>query len=382
MPTRKVKNKMATTTVNTATMIASPLREDEHALESVLSKQHRPSQAKLRALGYLSLEQLIGAAPVARHELSAYLGIPLDQLLASTPMAATAVPANAASAIENAEYPLGVTLELIPMESMHPMAALDVSLAPPVPPAGPTPSVNLIGPIPPIRDQGTRGTCVAFAAVGLLEQYLNRAGAYQEMSEQFLYWDCKQNDGHPTTPGTWLGIAVPLLKRDGCCTANTWPYVPNPFPGNEGQGPPPVKARVEALTYRIPVSRQLPATSIADLKAELSVGCWVAFSIPVFNSWYRNQWVAYTGDIINPVPGEVRVGGHAMCLVGWVDLPDNPELGGGRFLLRNSWDAKWGINCPYGTGYGTIPYRYIASYCMEAYSIAGAGAAADDSRNQ
>ncbi len=72
-----------------------------------------------------------------------------------------------------------------------------------------------------------------------------------------------------------------------------------------------------------------------------------------------------------PVPNEVRVGGHAMCLVGYVDMP-NPGLGGGRFILRNSWGTSWGIDSQYGPGYGTIPYAYIARMGAEAYSIADA----------
>jgi C1A family cysteine protease len=79
--------------------------------------------------------------------------------------------------------------------------------------------------------------------------------------------------------------------------------------------------------------------------------------------------VVYTGDITMPIPGEVRVGGHAMCIVGCIDLPDRHEIGGGRFILRNSWDAKWGISSPYGTGYGSIPYAYIARFGTEAYSV-------------
>jgi C1A family cysteine protease len=111
-----------------------------------------------------------------------------------------------------------------------------------------------------------------------------------------------------------------------------------------------------------------PASPI-DYRNELLAQRAVAFSIPVFNSWYRSSVVVYTGDITMPIPGEVRVGGHAMCIVGCIDLPGRHEIGGGRFILRNSWDAKWGISSPYGTGYGSIPYAYIARFGTEAYSV-------------
>jgi C1A family cysteine protease len=78
--------------------------------------------------------------------------------------------------------------------------------------------------------------------------------------------------------------------------------------------------------------------------------------------------VSYTGDIVLPTPGDSVEGGHSMCLVGYVEEPGAPGWGGGRFLVRNSWD-RWGIKCRYGKGYGTIPFSYILRYSEEAYSI-------------
>ena len=88
-----------------------------------------------------------------------------------------------------------------------------------------------------------------------------------------------------------------------------------------------------------------------------------------FNSWLGSKEVARSGNILMPLPTEVRVGGHAMCLVGYVDLPNNPELGFGRFILRNSWGEEWAIESTYGKGYGTIPFAYLAKLGSEAYSI-------------
>ena len=189
------------------------------------------------------------------------------------------------------------------------------------------------------------------------------------MSEQFLYWNCKKNDGIPTQSGTWLGVAMPLLQRDGCCEEATWPYVGHDLVGNEGQGPPPAGAQLAALPFRPRQIRQLAPTSVADIRAELGLNRVVGFSVPVFNSWFRSTYVAYSGDITMPIPGEVRAGGHAMAIVGGMDDPNRPEIGGGRFVLRNSWGTAWGINSPFGAGYGTIPYAYIARFGAEAYSL-------------
>lgn len=80
--------------------------------------------------------------------------------------------------------------------------------------------------------------------------------------------------------------------------------------------------------------------------------------------------VTRTGEILNPIPGEQEVGGHAMCFVGYEDIPGEPDLGGGKFYLRNSWDSYWATHPVLATpGYGTIPYSYIARFGAEAYSI-------------
>jgi C1A family cysteine protease len=232
------------------------------------------------------------------------------------------------------------------------------------------PMVNLIAEMQPVRDQGGRGTCVAHASTAVAEHYWRSQQKTVDLSRQFLYWACKQNDGHPQDEGTWVGVAMPQLQNTGCCLETTWPYVMTTVAGNESQNPPPTDAMAEAPQFLIPKFNQLAPTSIQDIKGELAAGRCVAFSIPVFNSWYLNDEVTRTGEIVNPIPDENDVGGHAMCFVGYEDLPGQTALAGGKFYLRNSWDGNWATDSILGTpGYGTIPYSYIGRLGIEAYSI-------------
>lgn len=321
----------------------------------------------IEALGYRGddgLEELIGTVQVAAPEFAQYLGIPIDQLIAvmnDATQHATALSKSTLDIISNAVYSLGYAIE----QATPPLAAPSFV----APAAAPPASVNLIPCLPPVRHQGARGTCVAHAALAAYEHKLQAIGAGRDMSEQFLYWNCKRSDGIPNTEGTWLETALPLLGRDGCCEEADWPYVPVPIIGNEGQGPAAKGSQLAALAFRVQKFRQLSPTYIPDLKAELAAGRCVAFSIPVFNSWLGSKEVARSGNILMPLPTEVRVGGHAMCLVGYVDLPNNPELGFGRFILRNSWGEEWAVESAYGKGYGTIPFAYLAKLGSEAYSI-------------
>ena len=321
----------------------------------------RTIQRRLAALGIESVEQLIGAATAASGELEAYLGVDLDRLVSSLPTA-QAIPRAALETIESAVYTLGVAIERI----QSPAVAFQIPI---LEDADTVTCANLVKQMPPVRDQQQRGTCVAHAALAAFEHRLGVAGAGRDLSEQFLYWNCKRHDGIPNQSGTWLGVALPLLHRDGVCEEPQWPYVGTDIPGNEGQAPPPAGAQLAALALRPRQIHQIAPTSVADYRSELALGRVVAFSVPVFNSWFGSRHVAYTGDITMPIPGEVRVGGHAMAIVGCLDQPNHPEIGGGRFILRNSWGTSWGVNSPFGAGYGTIPYAYIARFGAEAYAV-------------
>lgn len=314
----------------------------------------------LRALGYRSLEQVAGAAAASPVDLARYLNVNESVIREIFP------PPRGVAAAAPKRFALGVQLSRIP----RPRRAL--MLAPGVVAALP-PSVNLLPQMRPVRDQAERGTCVAHAACAVAEHYWRGHGQENlDLSRQFLYWDCKAHDGDPNGEGTWVGVAMAQLVADGCCDEDTWPYVPTPIPGNEGQGPAPAAALAQAGQYKVPSFQQISSTSVADIKAALAGERCVAFSIPVFNSWYRNDEVTRTGEIINPIPNEPDVGGHAMCFVGYKDVAGETSQGGGHFYVRNSWDGQWGTQSVLGTpGYGTIPYSYISSYCTEAYAIPG-----------
>lgn len=323
--------------------------------------------ARLKALGYRHAEHFLGAGRSAPLALARYLGLSAANLnsLVSTVHGSIGGPPAAPAPVGPAPiHRLGVRLDLMPRRPNFAMA-----VSPSVATALPA-SASLIAQMRPVRDQGDRGTCVAHASLAAAEQYWFKNGKIVDLSRQFLYWDCKQHDGQPNEEGTWISIAMPLLQSDGCPQEADWPYVMTEIPGNESQGPAPAIALANASGFCIPQYNQISATSIQDLKAELADGRAVAFSIPVFDSWYKNSEVTTSGDICNPIPGEAPDGGHAMCMVGYQDDATDPSLGGGRFWIRNSWDSTWATSSSIGQiGYGTIPYSYISRFAVEAFSV-------------
>jgi C1A family cysteine protease len=62
---------------------------------------------------------------------------------------------------------------------------------------------------------------------------------------------------------------------------------------------------------------------------------------------FESPAVAKTGVLDLPKAKERAIGGHAVMAVGYDDAT-------GRFLVRNSWGADWGMK-----GCFTMPYDYL-----------------------
>lgn len=233
-----------------------------------------------------------------------------------------------------------------------------------------TPQVFLQSCLGPVRHQGDRGTCVAHAVVAVLECLeAHRLGAHIDLSEQFLYWACKMNDGEPHEPGTYQRVAVPLVVESGVCEELVWPYNPLPVAGNESQGPP----QPNWLTCESDAAKHLPnqgvfmnGSALDRVRARLDDGHCLAISVPSFPNW-ENPVAEREGHIPMPIPGTIPEEGHAMCVVGYGYSDE--FLGGGYVIVRNSWGPTWAYQSPFAPGYGTLPFSYVSRYCWELTSF-------------
>jgi C1A family cysteine protease len=226
--------------------------------------------------------------------------------------------------------------------------------------------VSLIDRFPAVRDQGQRGTDVAFASVAFLEFHLSGGSARtRRLSEQFLYWACKEIDGKPTREGTTLAAARQAMKMRGVCLNAAWRYEPLPIGRTEGQGPPPDRAIAEAKQARWPdAAEQSPANDVDAIRGHLDGGRPVVVVVLTFSNWDFPA-VADTGEVGLPLPLSQPDGGYAVCLVGYELRPDAP--GGGVFVFRNSWGKQWAKLSRYRAGYGTLFFEYLRQYAVEAY---------------
>ena len=181
----------------------------------------------------------------------------------------------------------------------------------------------------PVRNQGSCGSCWAFAAIGLLENIANQAGlGQQDLSEQVVV-SCVPSNCN----GGWPKKAFNYVKDNGIIPENCFPYThTNNVCGNECSNPSDI---FKITNYEPSLWGTNP--TVADLKTALQQGpLTVTFKVySGFNS--------YNGGIYNYQSGNYS-GNHAVLLVGY---NDNQQY----FKVKNSWGANWGEN-----GYFRIAY--------------------------
>ena len=336
----------------------------------------------LPSLSITTVEEFLGLIRGAPKELAEDLGTSEDKLIDLYNAAiASQLPSISSETVEDllAEtYSFGLPLEAPPeltdaALAVTPDIEMDMAASESLEdkPELQEESVSLIDQhMPPIRNQGKRGTCVAFSTCAVMEYMSSTAGKpAQHLSVQYLYWLAKGRDRYPKE-GTWLTYSFPVAKEQGTCKELLWPYEPDFIAGDLTHGNPPdgelcrddASTNTFARAIRIRDYREPRA-----IKEQLAQGRPVAIAIPVFKSWYDDVATRLSGNIHLPLKSDrFALSGHALVLVGYGD--DELEPGGGYFIVRNSWGEGWARDSPFGAGYGYISYGYIQRFNADAWT--------------
>ena len=213
--------------------------------------------------------------------------------------------------------------------------------------------VDLRATLPPIRDQGQRGTCVAFAVTAAHEVSLIGGSAAADLSEEGLYWGCKRTDGNWKS-GTSFTSAATALTRWGQPAETDWPYDPT-RPDGVAYSPP---SQAGGTGWFQSGLRRV-GVSLSEVRAHLDGGTPVLLDLTVFDTLYRPD--AY-GRIADPSVGARSRGRHAVVAVG-----HQPN----ELLIRNSWGTTWAVG-----GYAWIGDTYIGSHIGSAWIIDATASAA------
>ncbi len=191
----------------------------------------------------------------------------------------------------------------------------------------------------PIRSQGSRGWCTAFATVAAIENSIKRGFQVAEDLSEIAHWSSYARAN--------MFYAVAGATQTSLVPEAAWPYYGNPIANYKSQG-----------VVRVTAHKQL-GNKTAVLNSIIN-GKPVVIGINVNASWKlpgRDGRIASNGPF---------GGGHAMMVVGFQS--DASYGGGGYMRIKNSWGARWG-----DLGYARMPYDYCVNsrcYFIELSNIA------------
>lgn len=203
----------------------------------------------------------------------------------------------------------------------------------------------------PIRNQGSCGSCWAFASMGAYEssqRIVNKASL--DLSEQRVLSCARTVNGDAgTCKGGWYtDVFAWMTDGGGVSREADEPYSAQDRTCDENKAAP---YRAQAWGW---VNPENPQATVAALKQSI---CKTG---PVATTVYASpSFVAYTGGVFNeknfsPI-------NHAVTLVGWDDAR-------GAWYMRNSWGAGWGED-----GYMWIAYGSNSIGNYSAWVLAEAG---------
>jgi hypothetical protein len=188
----------------------------------------------------------------------------------------------------------------------------------------------------PIRNQGSRPWCTAFATIGTVENLGRRLfNTSMDLSEIHHF---NSYGVYQTAP------SFSAAKNIGLIDESLWPYYGSKQRGADSK----IRAKL-ASTKRI-------HAALTDVVAAIRNGEPVVINLDVNGSFMNPK----AGGIV--MPGGVRQGGHAIALTGVVI--DSRVGGGGYFVIKNSWGTSWGDK-----GYGYLPFSYCSYSDCYAWSV-------------
>jgi|SaaInl4_135m_RNA_FD_contig_123_11895_length_1666_multi_4_in_0_out_1_1 C1A family cysteine protease len=246
--------------------------------------------------------------------------------------------------------------------------------------AAPSKKVSHRGKQSSVDDQGNRGTCVAFATAAAMEALLG-----DKLSKEYLYSRYKKGDVVKTCNGHGLDFfqAKKVLETDPIPKEKLWGYLnTTSTPGNGVgvcPGNPPKNAKKNAKfkasgVYQLSSNHEYFGKAVVNnpkfIEAWIAGGYDVVIGVGV--AWKHKKNAMGLFDMkgvidvkkVNGKPAKSQ-GGHAMLFVGY-ERTGKENIGGGYFLVKNSWGKNHGDN-----GYLKISYDYIREYAHSGLVITG-----------
>jgi C1A family cysteine protease len=202
----------------------------------------------------------------------------------------------------------------------------------------------------PVEDQGSLGSCSAFAVTSAYENLVNQKypDFYTQLSKLYHYYHTRYIEGTVFSDYGVITLrnSMRSLKLYCLCAENFWPYSVEKF--NIQPSP-----NAYSDSYKRNIMAYARLYNFQEAINSLNDNSPVVIGARIFNNFENLN----SSDSIVKFPGEYdySLGGHAMCLVGY-SMPEN------MFLAKNSFGKDWGQN-----GYCWIPFQYISDYSFDMW---------------
>ncbi len=185
----------------------------------------------------------------------------------------------------------------------------------------------------PAKDQGSFGTCWAFASVGLLEALIKRdAGLEVDLSEQYLISNIE---------GISPFLAVEFLESNGAVRESDLPYQ-----GDTSSVNTEVAAEFSLGGYGVTnVHDMSPEERVTAIKRIVQEYGPVITTMNLMDDFRFHRTGVYVYDGSSPE----QPGGHIILITGWAD--DSSVVNGGYWIIKNSAGRSWGED-----GFGRAAY--------------------------
>lgn len=201
----------------------------------------------------------------------------------------------------------------------------------------------------PVRDQGMRPTCMAFAAS---DANAHASNAVEPFSVEFAFFHAVRRR-RPFDPsfGVSFSQIADALQVDGQPTEQKWPYL-LALPANIlDWSPPPGCTPLFRRDYEIEPG------SLDRVFQLLRSSQPVVLTMHISDSFYRPG----SDGAVRAANGEPAVASHAVVAVGQ-GRENNTQM----ILVRNSWGEMWGLN-----GHAWLSEGYLQGRLLKIGIAAG-----------
>ena len=208
-------------------------------------------------------------------------------------------------------------------------------------------NVGGISYVTPIKNQGSCGSCWAFAVTAALESQvaIGATGTQVNLSEQILV-SCS---GAGSCSGGYPGSASTYVRDVGLPLETCFPYTAT---NNSCSN---ACSNWQASTYKVKGWHTASTSGVQSVKVEDIKNALYTYG-PVLATFYvYNDFYSYRSGVYSYTTGSY-LGAHAVLIVGYDDASQ-------AFIVKNSWGTGWGE-----TGYFRIAFSEVGGTSNFAYS--------------